>query len=73
MSNEEKAMPKIRIDSDGTPAGTTLYIDGLPQAYIKTMKFEAKDNKDLVTISTTKVYPEMIIIKDEVAKESANG
>jgi hypothetical protein len=71
MSNEK--MPKIRIDSDGTPNGTSLYIDGIPQAFIQNMKFEAKHNKDLVTISTTKVYPDSVVIKDEVEKESANG
>lgn len=58
-------MPKIRIDSDGTTANTNVYINGIPLANLQSVKFEAKHNKDLVTITTTTVYPDMVEIKDE--------
>lgn len=58
-------MNKIRIESDGTSAGTVLYVDGKLVDNVQEVKFEAKLNKTLAKLNVVYQYPDALNIIEE--------
>jgi len=56
---------KIRIESDGTSAGTVLYVDDKLVGDLEVIKFESTSKKTLTKLTLTYVYPDIEKVKDE--------